>query len=135
MICQFHQTLPHPACAGGEIPTQPIAEAEQEVDRFLAEYGLMGGEEAGEYELAAVGGPATKSASAGNENVFTFSKAAPVLQFNSKSSTWRPPPPAAAAHQAFCSLLSPSIACSAAATRVCRSASPGRVVPGPPGRG
>ena len=34
MICQFHQTLPPPACAGGEIPTQPIAEAEQEVDRF-----------------------------------------------------------------------------------------------------
>ena len=57
---------------GGDIPTQLIAVKEKEVDRFLAKYGLMGGEEAREYDLAAVGGPATAG------NVFTFIKAAPV---------------------------------------------------------
>ena len=42
----------------------------------------------GEYELVAVGGPATKSASAGN--VFSFSKAAPVAAVQPTTTTGSP---------------------------------------------
>ena len=49
----------------------------------MAEYGLMGGEEAREYNLAAVEGPATAG------NVFTFIKAAPVATVQSTITTYK----------------------------------------------